>query len=169
VLLEFWDELKLHYIKRDDEFGLYDGLKFNETRLWDLVDARGWDWPRTPTGRLKIDNKTLRRQAQHYPVLRKFMLLREQIAELRLNSLANTVGPNSFSRCPLLPFWTKTGRNQPSAKDKMVPARVAGVATWSDQAAARIRHLRNRLGRAGDRHHGRLNRRREDDRGFPQR
>jgi len=53
--------------------------------------------------------------------------LRDQIAELRINKLANTVGADGFSRCPLLPFWTVTGRNQPSAKDKMF---LLGLPTW---------------------------------------
>ena len=102
-------------------------MKFSETRLWDLVDARGWDWPRTKTGRLQLTNKTLRRQAQRYPELKKFVQLREQIAELRINQLMNTVGPDGFSYCPLLPFWTKTGRNQPSGRDKMF---LPGLPAW---------------------------------------
>jgi DNA polymerase-1 len=125
--VERWDDLKLYYIRRDDELGLYDGLKFSETRLWDLVCVRGWNWPRTGTGRLKLDSETLRKQAQRYPELKQFVQLREQIAELRINHLANTVGPDGFSRCPLLPFWTKTGRNQPSGKDKMF---LPGLPAW---------------------------------------
>jgi DNA polymerase-1 len=125
--VEHWDLLKQHYIERDDEFDLYDGLNFSETRLWNLIDARGWDWPRTPTGRPELAAKTLRRQAQRYPDLRKFVHLREHIAELRINKLMNTVGLDGFSRCPLLPFWTNTGRNQPSAKDKMF---LPGLPAW---------------------------------------
>ena len=42
TFVECWRDIKLHYIRRDDEFGLYDEMKFSEMRLWDLVDARGW-------------------------------------------------------------------------------------------------------------------------------
>src|SRR5215813_574044 len=66
---------------------------------------------------LKIE--TIGKQATRYPELKSLARLRDQIAELRINKLANTIGPDGFSRCPLLPFWTVTGRNQPSAKDKM--------------------------------------------------
>ena len=47
------------------------------------------------------------------------MRLRDSIAELRISKLANTVGADGFSRCPMLPFWTRTSRCQPSARDKV--------------------------------------------------
>jgi hypothetical protein len=127
TFVKYWDPLKQYYIDRDDEFGLYDGLKFVEDRLWNLINARHWDWPRTPTGRPALNSKTLWKQVLRYPELMKLALLRGNIAELRINKLMNTVGPDGFSRCPLLPFWTNTGRNQPSAKDKMF---LPGLPAW---------------------------------------
>jgi hypothetical protein len=118
-LVTTWDAIRLHYIQRDDEFHLYDGANFVEARLWDLIEAKGWDWPRTKTGRYELTKKTIGKQATRYPELKSLARLRDQIAELRINKLVNTIGPDGFSRCPLLPFWTITGRNQPSAKDKM--------------------------------------------------
>jgi hypothetical protein len=118
-LVPKWDAIRLHYIQRDDEFHLYDGVNFVEERLWDLIKAKGWDWPRTPTGKYQLKIATIGKQATRYPELKSLARLRDQIAELRINKLVNTVGPDGFSRCPLLPFWTITGRNQPSAKDKM--------------------------------------------------
>jgi DNA polymerase I len=126
-LVPNWDAIRLHYIQRDDEFHLYDGVNFVEERLWDLIEAKGWDWPRTKTGRYELTKKTIGKQPTRYPELRSLARLRDQIAELRINKLANTVGPDGFSRCPLLPFWTVTGRNQPSAKDKMF---LPGLPTW---------------------------------------
>ena len=117
-LVPNWDAIRLHYIQRDDEFHLYDGVNFVEERLWDLIKAKGWDWPRTPTGRYQLKIATIGRQATRYPELKSLARLRDQIAELRINKLVNTIGPDGFSRS-LLPFWTVTGRNQPSAKDKM--------------------------------------------------
>jgi len=126
-LVPNWDAIRLHYIQRDDEFHLYDGVNFVEARLWDLIEARGWDWPRTPTGKYQLKAATIGKQATRYPELKSLARLRDQIAELRINKLANTVGPDGFSRCPLLPFWTVTGRNQPSAPDKMF---LPGLPTW---------------------------------------
>ena len=126
-LMERWEALQLYYIQQHDEFHLYDGAHFVEARLWDLVEAKGWDWPRTPTGRYQLTRKTIGRQATRYPELKSLARLRDQIAELRINKLGNTVGPDGFSRCPLLPFWTVTGRNQPSAMDKMF---LPSLPTW---------------------------------------
>jgi DNA polymerase I len=127
LLLERWEELKLHYIHRDDIFGLYDGTSFSETRFEALIAERGWDWPLTKTGRPQTNLKAFGKQAKRYPELRPLVRLRDQIAELRINQLATTVGADNFSRCPLLPFWTKTGRNQPSGRDKMF---LPGLPAW---------------------------------------
>src|SRR5262249_45662761 len=126
-LVPNWDAIRLHYIQRDDEFHLYDGVDFVEERLWDLIEAKGWDWPRTPTGRYQLKIATIGKQATRYPELKSLARLRDQIAELRINKLVNTIGPDGFSRIPLLPFWTVTGRNQPSAKDKMF---LPSLPTW---------------------------------------
>ena len=122
-----WNAIRQHYIQRDDEFHLYDGVDFNEGRLRDLIEKKGWDWPRTPTGKYQLKIATIGKQATRYPELKSLARLRDQIAELRINKLANTVGPDGFSRIPLLPFWTVTGRNQPSAKEKMF---LLGLPTW---------------------------------------
>jgi hypothetical protein len=126
-LLEVWDQIKRHYIRRDDEFGLYDDVDLDRSRLFTLIDARGWDWPRTPTGVYKTDIKTIGKQAGRYPELKSLSRLQGQVAELRINKFANTVGADGFSRCPLLPFWTKTGRNQPAGADKMF---LPGLPAW---------------------------------------
>jgi hypothetical protein len=122
-----WNAIRQHYIQREDEFHLYDGVDFNEGRLRDLIEKKGWDWPRTPTGKYQLKIATIGKQATRYPELKSLARLRDQIAELRINKLANTVGPDGFSRIPLLSFWTVTGRNQPSAKEKMF---LLSLPTW---------------------------------------
>jgi DNA polymerase I len=130
-LLENWDGIKRFFIERDDDFELYEDLSFREWRLQKLIEERGWDWPLTDRGHLDLKQKTLGKQAKRYPELRRTVRLRELIAELRISALANTVGADGHSRCPLLPFWTKTGRNQPSGRDKIflpaLPAWVHGL------------------------------------------
>src|SRR5262249_16168407 len=78
-LLEVWDQIKRYYIRRDDEFGIYDDVNLNRARLFELIDARGWDWPRTPTGVYKTDTKTIGKQAGRYPELRSLSRLQGQI------------------------------------------------------------------------------------------
>jgi len=135
-LVTMWDAIRLHYIQRDDQFHLYDGVNFVEARLWELIEAKGWDWPRTKTGRYELTKKTIGKQATRYPELKSLARLRDQIAELRINKLANTVGPDSFSRCPLLPFWTITGRNQTVGQGQDVSSQLADVAARGAQASA---------------------------------
>ena len=119
--------MRRFYIERDDTFGLYEDGQFRESRLADLIQLNRWDWSRTPTGRLSLSGETIGRQARRYPELKPLQRLRETVAELRINSLANTIGADGFSRCPLMPFWTITGRNQPSAEDKMF---LPGLPAW---------------------------------------
>jgi DNA polymerase family A len=114
-----WPALRMFYIERDDVFGLYDANgSFCENRFEALVDAHGWPWPRTATGRLALDRKTLGKQCKHRPELRPLQRLRDQIAELRLGAFLNTVGADGVSRCPIMPCWTRSGRNQPQGRDK---------------------------------------------------
>jgi hypothetical protein len=130
-LVDNWDPIKRFYIERDDDLDLWEGLSFREWRLDALIRRRGWDWPRTPTGRLCLDHKTLGRQARRYPALQNTVRLRGLTSELRVSALANTIGRDSRSRCSLKPFWTKTGRNQPSGRDQIylpsLPAWVHGI------------------------------------------
>jgi len=115
-----WQVLRRFYINRDDTFGLYDDAgSFCEDRFEALIKARGWTWPRTPTGRLELRSKTIGKQCKHHLELRPLQKLRDQIAELRLGAFLNTVGADGASRCPIMPFWTKTGRNQPQGRDKV--------------------------------------------------
>ena len=107
-LMDHWAPLQRYYITRDDVFGLYDGLSFREQRMWDLIAAMHWDWPYTDHGRPELKIKTLARQSRRYPHLQPLVRLRNNIAELRISKLENTIGANGFSRCPMLPFWTRT-------------------------------------------------------------
>jgi hypothetical protein len=116
-----WQALRLHYIRRDDKLGLYnDQGSFCEDRLEALVKERGWFLPRTEkSGKLDLKSKTLGRQCKHHPELRPLQKLRDQIAELRLGAFFNTIGADGASRCPIMPFWTRSGRNQPQGRDKV--------------------------------------------------
>jgi DNA polymerase I len=51
-LQDQWQALRMYYIRRDDEFGLYDeNGSFREDRMEALIKAREWTtWPRTQTG-----------------------------------------------------------------------------------------------------------------------
>jgi hypothetical protein len=112
--LDNWEGIRRFYIHRDDEFGLYEDLSF---RLAEDKDRR-----------VGNQSSNLRQAGSRYPELKKTARLRQTIADLKLSSLANTIGADGRSRCALMPFWTKTGRNQPNERDKIfLPALPAWV------------------------------------------
>jgi hypothetical protein len=53
--------LRMYYIRRDDEFGLYDDTgSFREDRMEALIKAREWTtWPRTATGKPELKGRTI--------------------------------------------------------------------------------------------------------------
>ena len=119
-LVANWQELRMHYIRRNDALGLYDDEgSFRENRFEALIEARGWVWTRTARGRPELRSRTIGKMCKRYPELRPLQKLRDQIAELRLGAFVNTVGADGASRCPLMPFWTRSGRNQPQGRDKV--------------------------------------------------
>jgi DNA polymerase I len=113
-----WRALRLYYIHRDDHLGVYDSDgSFREDRFEALITARGWTWPRTKTGKPELRAKTFGKMIKRYPELKPLQRLRDQIAELRLGAFLNTIGADGASRCPIMPFWTRSGRNQPQGRD----------------------------------------------------
>jgi hypothetical protein len=113
-----WPDLRLHYIRELDSLRLYDDEgRFCEDRFAGLIDARGWFWPRTEkSGKYRLDARTFGKMVAKHPELRATQRLRDQIAELRLGAFVNTIGADGYSRCPLMPYWTRTGRNQPRGR-----------------------------------------------------
>jgi DNA polymerase-1 len=127
-------DMRMHYINKwDTDFHVYDRTtgSFVERRFFELIEARQWTWPRLASGRYDLSGKTLGKQAKLHSELRPLQQLRTLIAELRLGAFLNTIGADGASRMPIMPFWTKTGRNQPQARDKAfllsLPSWVHGV------------------------------------------
>jgi DNA polymerase-1 len=113
-----WQALRMHFIRRDDVFGFYDETgSFHEDRLAALVEAKDWHWPRTPAGRLETNSVAIGKQCRHHPELKPWQRLRDTIAELRLGAFLNSIGADGASRVPIMPFWTRSGRNQPQGRD----------------------------------------------------
>jgi hypothetical protein len=114
-----WQELRMHYIRELDTLGLYDEEgSWCDDRMTALIDYREWkDWPQTPTGKYALSRKVFGKMVERHPELKQTQKLRDQIAELRLGAFVNTVGADGFSRCPIMPWWTRTGRNQPQGRD----------------------------------------------------
>ena len=117
-----WQALRMFYIRRDDTFGLYDqdgSFKEDRFKTWPTARA-GTQAGRAPRPESLTDRQGARSSRPSIiPNCSPLQHLRDHIAELRLGKFLNTIGADGFSRCPIMPFWTKTGRNQPSGRDKV--------------------------------------------------
>src|SRR5262249_4979398 len=63
-LRDNWQRVQLHYIAKHDDLHLFDGTSFRQAGLQQLIDDNGWDWPRTPTGRLDTKVNTFGKQVR---------------------------------------------------------------------------------------------------------
>ena len=108
-----WDDIKRDLIADiDQQYGVYDGTRFVAARFAAYVEAQGIPWPRLASGQLALDDDTFRERAKAYPAIAPLRELRHELGTMRLNSIA--VGPDGRNRTGLMPFGSKTGRNQPS-------------------------------------------------------
>lgn len=96
----------------DKDFGVYLGGRFSQSRFVDLVNRMNIEWPRTPTGRPRLDEDTFKQQAKVYPRLKPLAELRKTIAAL--GNIEPSVGSDGRNRTSIRPFASITGRNQPS-------------------------------------------------------
>ncbi|WP_157054146.1 DNA polymerase [Ruegeria sp. 6PALISEP08] len=127
-LKDCWKDIRLGLIRQMDRFGFYraDGT-FSFANFDAFIERHGLSWPRTETGRAKMDDDTLKGMLAAYPQLAEFRELRSTLDKLTLNKLA--VGPDGRNRTMISPFGTVTSRNAPSTTKF-----VFGPAKW-------IRHL----------------------------
>jgi DNA polymerase-1 len=123
-LRDGWGRLRDTLIGQVDEgYGVFVGRKF-QPRLWDAwLKRRGIPWPRLDSGAPDLSLDAFRDVALAYPEVKPMKDLRASLAQLQLFCLA--VGPDGRNRCPLRPFASKTGRNQPSTAEF-----IFGPATW---------------------------------------
>jgi len=122
------DDIKLDLIQEVDQaYGVFEGTTFKHNRFEALLDRHEIPWPRTESGRLSLDEKVFKAGCDSHPWLNPLRELRDFLGKLKLESLR--VGADGRNRVALMPFRSKTGRNQPSSA-----AFVYGPSKW-------IRHL----------------------------
>ncbi len=123
-LQDAWEAVREQLIERvDRDYGVFQKGKFN-ARLWQRwVNHHQIRWPRLPGGLLDLRLPTFRDMAVAYPEVRPMAALQASLSQLRQFRLA--VGSDGRNRCPLRPFSSKTGRNQPSTNQF-----IFGPAVW---------------------------------------
>jgi hypothetical protein len=123
-LRENWEAIQEQLIRAlDGGFGIYEGRSFRTERFERLLTHHSIPWPRTLTGRLRLDDTTFKDMGRTHPALAGVRRIRDELAQLRLSGLE--VGSDGRSRVMLSPFRTKTGRNMPSNARY-----VFGMASW---------------------------------------
>jgi hypothetical protein len=123
-LREGWDLIKETLIEQmDRQYGVFQGQKFNPRRWAAWVNRNAVPWPRLAPGKLDLRLDTFRDMSLVYSEVRPMKELRASLSQLRQFRLA--VGPDGRNRCPLRPFASKTGRNQPSTASF-----IFGPAVW---------------------------------------
>lgn len=112
-LRDKWDEIKACLIVEVDKFyGIYDGLKLNEPKFVQWLNDRKIPWPINDNGTLEINKDVFKTMAKIYPELNLLRELHTSLSQMRLNKL--TVGKDGRNRTSLMPFKSRTSRNQPS-------------------------------------------------------
>lgn len=143
-----WDDIKRDLIADIDQpFGVYEGTSFVAARFVAYIERQGIPWPHLPTGALMLDDDTFRERAKSYPAIAPLRELRHALGKMRLNSLA--VGQDGRNRTGLMPFGSKTSRNQPSNSRFVFgtsrwlrsliqppPGRALAYVDWSSQEIA---------------------------------
>ena len=138
-----WDQIRKELIPPiDAAYGVYIARTFTE-RLFEAYLAReGIPWPRHPSGRLDLREKTFREMAKAHPQVAPLHELRHTLAKLRRIELR--VGADGRNRTVLWPCQSKTSRTQPSASKyifgpscwlrsliKPEPGRAVAYSDWS--------------------------------------
>jgi hypothetical protein len=109
-----WDQIRKELIPPiDAAYGVYIGRTFTERLFEAYLKREGIPWPRHPSGRLDLQEKTFREMAKAYPQVAPLHELRHTLAKLRRIELR--VGADARNRVVLWPCQSKTSRTQPSA------------------------------------------------------
>ena len=124
VIRDHWQDITGPLIREvDEDYHVYENGSFKAALFAEWCVGRGIEWPRLPSGRLKLDTDTFSEMAQIHPALRSLGELRATLDQLRLRDLP--VGPDGRNRYILSAFRSITGRNQPSTSKC-----IFGPATW---------------------------------------
>ncbi len=112
-LCHYWDKIKDELILEvDAAYGVYQDGVFKSDLFEKYLGLANIPWPRTPTGKLKLDEDTFKDMSKVHPSLLPLRNLRDCLSKLRLSDLY--VGSDGRNRCLLSQFSSITGRNQPS-------------------------------------------------------
>jgi hypothetical protein len=102
----------------------HDQAHFQYAPFTEWVTRQGIDWPRTRTGQVSLGDETLKELSTLYPrLVEPFRQLRKSLGQMRIHNMI--VGQDGRNRPSLMPFRSKTGRNQPKTSEN-----ILGASAW---------------------------------------
>lgn len=114
VFNERWGDLKIGLIEAVHEhYPVFEGTTFKQDRFAEWLASKGISWPRLASGALALDDETFKSMEVQNPTISPLRELRQTLAVLRRSIVP--VGSDGRARTSLIPFRSKTGRNQPPA------------------------------------------------------
>lgn len=114
VLNQRWGDLKSGLIEAVHEHcPVFEGTTFKHDRFAAWLASNGIAWPRLASGTLSLDDDTFKSMEVQNPSIAPLRELRQTLAVLRRSLIP--VGSDGRARTSLIPFRSKTGRNQPPA------------------------------------------------------
>ncbi len=97
----------------DKRYRVYHGTTFKEELFARFLVEHRIPWPSLASGRLDLSDDTFRSQAKAHPAIAELREARSSLGQMRLfENLA--IGPDDRNRAAIMPFQSKTSRNQPS-------------------------------------------------------
>jgi hypothetical protein len=111
-----WPKIKSQMIRTvDAHYGVFEGETFKEAKFAAWVEKGGIDWPLLESGRLDLKKRTFSDMSKREPRVHALHELRKTLSELRLQDIP--VGTNNRNHFAVMPYRSKTGRNQPKGKE----------------------------------------------------
>jgi len=111
------DDLLRHLISQHPHIDVYDGSTLSQKKFEAFLKAQGLAglWKRTETGIYSTDDFYMEQMGQRFTIIEEFRQLKKVLLQLQRDF---QVGADARARCPLWPFSSITGRNQPAAGKK---------------------------------------------------
>jgi DNA polymerase-1 len=109
------DELILRLISQHPHIDVYAGTKFDQKRFEAFLVRNGLAerWKTTETGMYSSESSYLEEMGEYFPIIEELRQLKKVVLQIQRDRFH--AGADDRSRCPLWPFSSITGRNQPSA------------------------------------------------------
>ncbi|MCK5662858.1 MAG: hypothetical protein KAI17_05195 [Thiotrichaceae bacterium] len=97
----------------DLEYHIFKNYKFNKSLFAEYLIKNKIPWLKKDCGSLDLRDEAFKMMSYLYPKIAPLSELRRFLLNLEQGSLA--IGSDDRNRCSLVPFKSKTGRNQPSS------------------------------------------------------